>query len=56
MLEAEEGVEQWAEQRLELRSCPVCYRFARLTHMFNPRENKIVRLYECKCGQRTSCE
>jgi hypothetical protein len=35
------------------RRCPTCAAFPRLTQRFlDPRAGKIVRLYECQCGER----
>jgi hypothetical protein len=38
---------------LELRMCPSCLRYARLSHS-DIRKNQLVRIYECLCGRRFS--
>jgi len=38
---------------LELRMCPSCLRYARLSHN-DIRKNQIVRIYECLCGRQFS--
>jgi hypothetical protein len=36
-----------------LPRCPTCAAFPRLTlSMLDPRRGKIVRLYQCQCGER----
>jgi len=38
---------------LDLRMCPSCLRYARLSHN-DLRKNRIVRIYECLCGRQFS--
>jgi hypothetical protein len=39
--------------QLELRQCPSCLRFAPLSHT-EIHKNRIVRIYECRCGRQFS--
>jgi len=39
--------------QLEFQTCPSCGCFARLSHM-DIRKNRLVRMYECRCGNQFS--